>query len=173
MFGGNRIIRDGIDSSLVCFYAMFLSVNCLCTMFGANLHCLVSLSCTYVCFERVHSLVALAPFHVEFSFAELSIYPYQMRDTLWSVSYPPFVTSPTPHKSMFPIRFSVEFLFLLFCPFFPGFFFASCCFACYSLLLILLLFHLGSPCQKALSFFPLSQMTDVFSCVTAPLCLLL
>ena len=122
MFGGNRIIRDGIDSSLVCFYAMFLSVNCLCTMFGANLHCLVSLSCTYVCFERVHSLVALVPFHVEFSFVELSIYPYQMRDTLWSFSYPPFVTSPTPHKSMFPIRFSVKFLFLLFCPFFPGFF---------------------------------------------------
>ena len=114
MFGGNRIIRDGIDSSLVCFYAMFLSVNCLCTMFGANLHCLVSLSCTYVCFERVHSLVALVPFHVEFSFVELSIYPYQMRDTLWSVSYPPFVTSPTPHKSMFPIRFSVEFFFFFF-----------------------------------------------------------
>ena len=37
-----------------------------------------------------------------------------MRDTLWSFSYPPFVTSPTPHKSMFPIRFSVEFFFFFF-----------------------------------------------------------
>ena len=171
MFGGNQIIRDGIDSFLVCFHALFLSVNCLCTMFGANLHCLVSLSCTYVCFERVHSLVALAPFHVEFSFAELSIYPYQMRDTLWSVSYPPFVTSPTPHKSMFPIRFSVEFFFFFFVHSSLAFF--CLLLFCYSLLLILLLFHLGSPCQKALSFFPLSQMTDVFSCVRAPLCLLL
>ena len=154
MFGGNRIIRDGIDSSLVCFYAMFLSVNCLCTMFGANLHCLVSLSCTYVCFERVHSLVALVPFHVEFPFAELSVYPYQMRDTLWSFSYPPFVTSPTPHKSMFPIRFSVEFLFLLFCPFFPGFFLplvvllATLCFSFYCCFISVL--HV----RKRFLFFP-------------------
>ena len=76
-----------------------------------------------------------------------------MRDTLWSFSYPPFVTSPTPHKSMFPIRFSVEFFFFFFVHSSLAFSFASCCFASYSLLLILLLFHLGSPCQKALSFF--------------------
>ena len=81
------------------------------------------------------------------------------------VSYPTQVH--VSHSLFCRISFS-SFLSVL-----PWLFFASCCFACYSLLLILLLFHLGSPCQKALSFFPLSQMTDVFSCVTAPLCLLL
>ena len=61
--------------------------------------------------------------------------------------------------------------FLLFCPFFPGFF-ASCfasslCFSFYCCFISVL--HV----RKRFLFFPLSQMTDVFSCVTAPLCLLL
>ena len=80
------------------------------------------------------------------------------------VSYPTQVH--VSHSLFCQISFS-SFLSIL-----PWLFFCLLLF-CYSLLLILLLFHLGSPCQKALSFFPLSQMTDVFSCVRAPLCLLL
>lgn len=58
-----------------------------------------------------------------------------MRDTLWSFSYPPFVTSPTPHKSMFPIRFSVEFFFFFFVhsslAFLPLVLLATLCFSFY------------------------------------------
>ena len=75
---------------------------------------------------------------------------------------------------MFPIRFSVDVLFLpffFFCLFFPGFFLPL------AVSLLFAYYFIAASSRFSMSasafFFHLSHITVVFSCVRAPLCLLL
>ena len=115
--------------------------------------------------ELVYGCTCACVMYVHFFFFFRSFFIYRDCDlffisvALLLLSRPPQQTHTSP---CFLFAFlSTSFFFLFFCLFFPGFFFCLLLFH-YSLLTILLLLHLGSLCQEALSSFTFPILLSSF-----------